>query len=86
MYAQESAAVRALAGLPDIFRCLFGVGQGLPLSPSLSGLYVDVLEKHQLQKAGIDATEMVGEMVPLLLYAADLDRSVHKPNRAAATN
>ena len=72
MYAQDSAAVKTSAGLSEIFRCLLGVKQGCPLSPTLFGLYVDGLEKHLLQTSGIDAPELIGELVPLLLYADDL--------------
>ena len=49
-----------------------GVKQGCPLSPTLFGLYVDGLEKHLLETAGIDAPTLMGVMVPLLLYADDL--------------
>ena len=72
MYAQDSAAVKTSAGLSEIFRCLLGVKQGCPLSPTLFGLYVDGLENHLLQTPGIDAPELIGEMIPLLLYADDL--------------
>ena len=34
-----------------------GVKQVCPLSPTLFGLYVDGLEKHLLETAGIDAQE-----------------------------
>ena len=72
MYAQDSAAVKTSAGLSEIFRCLLGVKQGCPLSPTLFGLYIDGLEKHVLQTAGIDAPELIGKLAPLLLYADDL--------------
>ena len=72
MYAHDSAAVRTSEGLSEIFRCLMGVKQGCPLSPTLFGLYVDGLEKHLLETAGIDAPELCGILVPLLLYADDL--------------
>ena len=49
-----------------------GLKQGCPLSPMLFGLYVDGLEKHLLETAGIDAPTLMGVMVPLLLYADDL--------------
>jgi len=72
MYAHDSAAVRTSEGLSEIFRCLMGVKQGCPLSPTLFGLYVDGLEKHLLETAGIDAPELGGILAPLLLYADDL--------------
>ena len=72
MYAHDSAAVKTAAGVSEVFRCLLGVKQGCPLSPALFGLYVDGLEKHLLQTAGIDAPELIGELVPFLLYADDL--------------
>ena len=50
-----------------------GVKQGCPLSPTLFGLYVDGLEKHLLETADIDAPTLMGVMVPLLLYADDLN-------------
>ena len=59
-------------GLSEIFRCLMGVKQGCPLSPTLFGLYVDGLEKHLLETAGIDAPQLIDTLVPLLLYADDL--------------
>ncbi|DBA90546.1 TPA: hypothetical protein ACH3X1_016761 [Trebouxia sp. C0004] len=72
MYAHDSAAVRTSEGLSEIFRCLMGVKQGCPLSPALSGLYVDGLEKHLLETADIDAPHLCGILAPLLLYADDL--------------
>ena len=74
LYANDSAAVRTSEGISEIFRCLLGVKQGCPLSPTLFGLYIDGLEKHLLQTAGIDAPALsaLGELVPLLLYADDL--------------
>jgi len=72
LYAHDSAAVRSSQGISAIFRCLMGVKQGCPLSPTLFGLYVDGLEKHLLETADIDAHTLMGVMVPLLLYADDL--------------
>ena len=72
LYAHDSAAVRSLQGISAIFRCLMGVKQGCPLSPTLFGLYVDGLEKHLLATADIDAPTLMGVMVLLLLYADDL--------------
>ncbi len=72
MYAHDSAAVRTSAGISEIFRCLMGVKQGCPLNPTLFGLYVDGLEKHLLETAGIDAPELGGILAPLLLYVDDL--------------
>ena len=72
LYAHDSAAVRSSQGISAIFRCLMGVKQGCPLSPTLFGLYVDGLEKHLLETADIDAPTLMGVMVPLLLYADDL--------------
>lgn len=74
MYANDSAAVRTSEGISEVFRCLLGVKQGCPLSPALFGLYIDGLEEHLLQTAGIDAPTLsaLRQMVPLLLYADDL--------------
>ena len=72
LYAHDSAAVQSSQGISAIFRCLMGVKQGCPLSPTLFGLYVDGLEKHLLGTADIDAPTLMGVMVPLLLYADDL--------------
>ncbi len=71
LYAHDSAAVRSSQGISAIFRCLMGVKQGCALSPTLFGLYVDGLKKHLLETADIDATTLMGVMVPLL-YADDL--------------
>ena len=70
--AHDSAAVRSSQGTSAIFRCLMGVKQGCPLSPTLFGLCVQELEKHLLATADIDAPQLMGVMVPLLLYAGDL--------------
>ena len=72
LHARDSTAVRSSQGISAIFRCLMGVKQGYPLSPTLFGLYVDGLEKHLLENADIDAPTLMGLMVPLLLYADDL--------------
>lgn len=72
VYGQDSAAVKTSAGLSESFRCLVGVKQGCSLSPTPFGLYVDSLEQHLLQTPGTDAPGLIGELVPLLLYADDL--------------
>ncbi len=68
LYAHDSAAVRSSQGTSAIFRCLMGVKQGCPLSPTLFGLYIDGLEKHLLENADIDAPTLMGVMVLLFLY------------------
>ncbi len=72
LYARDSAAVRSSQGISAIFRCLMGVKQRCPLSPTLFEFYVDGLEKHLLETADIVAPTLMGVMVPLLLYADDL--------------
>ena len=72
LYALDSTAVRSSQSISAIFRCLMGVKQGCPLSPTLVGLYVDGLEKHLLNMPDIDAPTLMGVMVPLLLHADDL--------------
>lgn len=69
LYANDSAALRTAEGISEIFRCLLGVKQGCPLSPTLFGLYIDGLEQHLLQTAGIDAPALSawGYLVSLLL-------------------
>ena len=51
-------------GISAIFRCLMGLKQVCPLSPTLFGLYVDGLEKHLLNMPDIDAPTLMGVMVP----------------------
>ena len=70
-YAQDSAAVRTSAGLPECRKCLLEVKQACPFSPTLSNLYDDGLEKHVLQTAGFYASESIGELVLLSLCADD---------------
>ena len=72
LYVHDSAAVRSSQGLSAIFRCLMGVKQGCPLSPTLFGLFVDGPEKHLLNTPGIDAPELIDTLIPVLLYADDL--------------
>ena len=73
LYAHDSAAVRSSHSISAIFRCLMGLKQGCPLSPTLFGLYVAGLEKHLLETADIDAPTLMGVVVPLLLYAESDD-------------
>ena len=72
LYARDSAAVRSLQGIFAIFRCLMGLEQGCPLSPKLFNWYVNGLEKRLVETANVDASTLMGVMVPLLLYADDL--------------
>lgn len=67
-----NAAVRSSQGVFAIFRCLLGAKQGCALSPTLFGMYVDGLNKHLIEPAGIDASTFMRVMVLLLLYADDL--------------
>ena len=72
-YSHDSAAVRAQEGISDIFDCLMGVKQGCPLSATLFGLFVDGLEQHLMDTLGHDAPCLSGALIPLLLYADDLN-------------
>lgn len=80
LYAHDSAAVRTLHDLSAILRRFMGVEQGCPLTPTLFGLYVDGLEKHLLDTAGIHAPNLLGCLITLLLYANDL----HQKSTTAA--
>ena len=63
MNAHDSATVSSSEGISAVFRCLLGVKQGCPLSPTLFGLYVSALERHLLDTAGIDAPTFRGTLV-----------------------
>ena len=55
-----NAAVRSSQGVFAIFTCLLGAKQGCALSPALFGLYVDGLNKHLIEPAGIDGIYFYG--------------------------
>ena len=65
MNAHDSAAlaVSSSEGISAVLRCLLGVKQGCPLSPTLFSLYVSALERHLLDTAGIDAPTFLGTLV-----------------------
>ena len=48
-----------------------GVKQGCPLSPTLFGIYIDMLEVW-LSKTNGEGVHLVGYVVKLLLYVNDL--------------
>ena len=85
MYAHDSAAARTSEGLPDIFRCFMGVKQRCSLMPTMFGLYVDGLEKHLLETAGCQATELGGILALFLLYADNLILMYSCPEGTSAT-
>ena len=87
IYTNDSAAVRTSEGISEIFRCLLGVKQGCPLSPTLFGLYIDGLEKHLLQTAGIDAPTLsaLREVVPLLFMPTTSSSALIQP-RVCSSN
>ena len=87
MYEKDKACVLTQEGLTELFRCTIGVKQGCPASPLLFGLYIDQLEqmlkdacappRHDGGAAGmtntpIDAPDLMGILIPLLLFADDL--------------
>jgi hypothetical protein len=63
------------------FSCGIGVKQGCPLSPLLSGLYLDGLEKHLDAVDGDSPPQLVDIIVKLLLYANDLALMLETPQR-----
>lgn len=60
-----------LAGISKSFRSDIRVKQGFPLSPTLSGLYIDKLEKW-LNSHGGDDIHLGKFIIRLLLYVDDL--------------
>jgi hypothetical protein len=72
MYSNDNTCVRTGSGLTDTFAWTTGVKQGCPLSPDLSGLFLDGLEELMMNVARADAPTLAGVAVPLLLYADDL--------------
>jgi len=52
-------------------KCISGVKQGCPISPTLFGNYIDKLEEC-LETASCKGTELTGIIITLLLYVDDI--------------
>ena len=80
IYAQDEAVVLTPAGLTNSFRCTTGVKQGCPASPLLFGLFIDEIEAMlRAAKEDIDAPELLGTLVAILLFADDIELMSHSP-------
>ena len=58
-------------GWTKYINCNIEVKQGFPLSPTLFGIYIDMLEKC-LEEAACAGTILVGIVIILLLYVDDI--------------
>jgi len=68
LYENVIANVKSNEGWSKYIKCNIGVKQGCPLSPTLSGIYINKLEGY-LEEAGCDGTIFAGIVIILLLYA-----------------
>jgi hypothetical protein len=71
LYKEVKFKIRTSVGISESFRNDIGVKQGCPLSPTLSGLYIDKLEEW-LNSQGGDSIHLGKFVIRLLLYAYDL--------------
>ena len=76
LYAQSTVAVNVNGDLTDFIKVLVGVRQGDPLSPTLFGLFIELLDQYLSKAIGQQwrgqVPELEGIPLPLLLYADDL--------------
>ena len=70
LYENVIAKFKSNEGWSEYIKCNIGVKQGFPLSPTLFGIYIDML-KGCLEEAGC-AAFLARIVVILLLYADDI--------------
>ena len=71
LYEKVIAKFKNNEGWKMDINCNIEVKQGFPLSPTLSGIYIDKLEKC-LEEAGYVTAILVGVEIILLLYVDDI--------------
>ena len=88
LYAQSRVSVNVNGQFTDFIKVLVGVRQGDPLSPTLFGLFVEVLEQYIRQSIGSDwrgkVPELLGVAVFMLLYADDVVLIANDPDTLQA--
>jgi hypothetical protein len=81
LYAQSAVAVNVNGQYTDFVKVLIGVRQGDPLSPTLFGLFIEVLEQYITQAVGPQwegrVPDLLGIALSMLLYADDVVLMAH---------
>jgi len=73
LYANVPMVVKADGNLSAPFQSTMGVKQGCPLSPTLSGIFLDDFERHVLAAGpSMELPSLGGQPVPPFLWADDL--------------
>ena len=71
LYDIVGVGVRTLEGLFEMVESTIGVKQGCPLSPTLSGMYIDEVSSY-IYKEGDRGGQLARTWIPLLLYVDDI--------------
>ena len=73
LYEVVLGRLRTIGGMLDFIRSTIGVKQGCPLSPTLSGIYIDELESFlQEHIQDTDGCLLHQVLISILLFADDI--------------